>query len=106
MADENMNLPTEDVVEDASVEKKASAPAKTPKNGKGENFFVRTWKKIKKFCRDTFHEMKKVVWMPKDELKKSTLLVIATVLVIAVAIGIVDTAFSKLINFIAGIISI
>ena len=50
--------------------------------------------------------MKKVVWMPKDELKKSTLLVIATVLVIAVAIGIVDTAFSKLINFIAGLISI
>ncbi len=106
MADENMNLPTEESTEDKPVEKKTSAPAKTAKNGKGENFFVRTWKKIKKFCRDTFHEMKKVVWMPKDELKKSTLLVVVAVLGIAVAIGIVDTAFSSLINFIAGLISI
>lgn len=106
MADENMNLPTDESVEDKPVEKKASAPAKTQKNGKGENFFVRTWKKIKKFCRDTFHEMKKVVWMPKDELKKSTLLVVVTVIGVAVAIGIVDTAFSSLINFIAGLISI
>lgn len=115
MADENMNLPTEDLAEDKPVEKKASAPAKTRKKDQQQeekfftrvgHFFVRVWNRLKKFCRDTFHEMKKVVWMPKTELKKSTLLVVVAVLGVAVAIGIVDTAFSSLINFIAGLISI
>lgn len=113
MADENMNLPTEDLAEDKSVEKKVSAPAKTRKKEQGEgffarigHFFVRVWKRVQKFCRDTFHEMKKVSWMPKGELKKSSLLVIVAVLCVAVAIGVVDTAFSALINFIAGLISI
>lgn len=105
MADENMNLPTEDnAPADKPAEKKA--PAKNSKAVKKENFFVRVWKKIKKFSVDTFHEMKKVVWMPKTELKKSSLIVIVAVLVVAVAIGIVDTAFSGLINLIAGLISI
>lgn len=107
MADENMNLPLEDnAPADKPADKKASAPAKNSKAVKKENFFVRTWKKIKKFSVDTFHEMKKVVWMPKTELKKSSLLVIVAVLAVAVAIGIVDTAFSSLINLIAGLISI
>ena len=36
------------------------------------NFFVRVWKKICKFFKDVAGEMKKVVWTPKNELKKST----------------------------------
>ena len=68
------------------------------------NFFVRAWKKICKFFKDVAGEMKKVVWTPKNELKKSTKLVLAIVIVVALAIAVVDTSFSWLINSIAGLI--
>ena len=73
-------------------------------DAKKENFFVRLGKKIKKLCRDLGSEMKKVVWLSKSETKKSSVLVIVTVIAIAAAIGVVDTAFSTVINFIAGLI--
>jgi preprotein translocase SecE subunit len=89
---------TEDVVE-ATAEKKAKKPvAKKP------NIFKRIWKKIVKLCKDTVGEMKKVVWLPKAELAKSTKLVVVTVVAIAAAIAVIDTAFSFLINGIAGLI--
>ena len=63
-------------------------------------------KALKKFCTDTVGEMKKVVWTPKNELKKSTILVVVSVLAIAIVIAVVDTAFSFVINGIAGLISL
>ena len=60
--------------------------------------------KIVKLCKDTVGEMKKVVWLPKAELAKSTKLVVVTVVAIAAAIAVIDTAFSFLINGIAGLI--
>ena len=48
--------------------------------------------------------MKKVVWLPKAELAKSTKLVVVTVVAIAAAIAVIDTAFSFIINGIAGLI--
>ena len=45
-----------------------------------ENVFVRIWNKIKKFCKDTTSELKKVPWTSKTELFKSTKLVVVTVL--------------------------
>ena len=108
MAEENKNLPVEEEVVDNAASESASSKnepkSKGDKTAKKENFFKRLWKKIKKFCSDTFHEMKKVRWTPKGELKKSTVLVVVTVLVIAVAIALVDTGFSTLINWIAGLI--
>ena len=70
------------------------------------NFFVRVWKKIKKFTTDVVNEMKKVVWTPKAELKKSTVIVVVAVLGVAVAIAIVDSIFSFAINGIAGLFPI
>ena len=110
MADEKMNLPAEEAtaeVEVATTEAtEASKPAKAEKckGEKKENFFVRLGKKIKKLCRDLASEMKKVVWLSKSETKKSSVLVIVTVIVIAAAIGVVDTVFSAVVNFIAGLI--
>lgn len=89
---------TEDV-EVASVEKKAKKPA-----SKKENVFKRIWKKFVKLCKDTVGEMKKVVWLSKAELGKSTKLVVVTVLAVAAAIAVIDTAFSFLINGVAGLI--
>ena len=48
--------------------------------------------------------MKKVVWTPKDELKKSTKIVLVTVIAVGLAIAVVDTFFSWAINSIAGLI--
>ena len=71
---------------------------------KKENFFVRVWKKLCKFTRDTIGELKKVAWLPKDELKKSSKLVIVTVIAVSVAIALVDLGISYAINSIAGLI--
>jgi preprotein translocase subunit SecE len=71
---------------------------------KKPNFFTNAWAKIKKFFSDLAGEMKKIAWMPKNELKKSTLLVIVAVLAVSAAIGIVDTLFGWIINLIAGLI--
>ena len=68
------------------------------------NFFVRTWKKLCKFCSDTAGELHKVVWTPKDELKKSSKLVIISVIAICLAIAIVDVCASYAINGLAGLV--
>ena len=89
---------TEDV-EAVAAEKKAKKPA-----AKKENVFKRIWKKFVKLCKDTVGEMKKVVWLSKAELGKSTKLVVVTVVAVAAAIAVIDTAFSFLINTFAGLI--
>ena len=71
---------------------------------KKPNWFVRTWSKFIKFCKDTVGELKKVVWTPKHEVIKSTQLVIVVVAIICVTIALIDTGSSKLINLLAGLI--
>ena len=89
------------------LEKETLKGEKKSKNKSGEkkpNIFVRAWKRICKFVKDVVGEMKKVVWTPKDELKKSTKLVLVIVISVAIVIAIIDTSFSWLINSIAGLI--
>ena len=71
---------------------------------KKKNFFVRVWNKLVKFCKDTHGELKKVVWTPRSELKKSFKLVIATVVAVAAVIAVIDLGSSWIINSIAGLI--
>ena len=80
------------------------APKKQKPTVKKDNFFKRICKKFVKLCKDTVGEMKKVVWTPKAELRKNTTLVIVTVVAVCVAIAIIDTGCSYLINTIAGLI--
>ncbi len=101
MAEENMNIPEEQLAETtAPAEKKAKSKAPQKK----ENFFVRVWKKLVKFCKDTVGELKKVVWTPKAEVFKSFKLVIVTVVAVGLAIAVVDLTSSFIINTIAGLI--
>ena len=102
MAEENMNLQNEET-EVVKVSGKADKKAKKAEANK-VNFFVRVWKKITKLFWDTVGELKKVVWTPKAELIKNTKLVIATVVLVGVAIALVDFASSWIINSIAGLI--
>ena len=71
---------------------------------KKPNFFVRTWRKLCKLCKDVVGEMKKFVWTSKSELKKSTKIVLITVFVFAVAIAIVDVLFFNGIELLAGLV--
>ncbi len=71
---------------------------------KKPNWFVRSWRKLCKFCKDTYGELKKVVWTPKAELWKSTKLVVITVVAICVAVALIDLGSSWLINMIAELI--
>ena len=86
------------------VQKKSAASAKKEKRVKKDNFLKRIIKKFVKLCKDTVGEMKKVVWTPKAEVKKNTKLVVATVVVIGVAIAIIDTACAYIITGLAGLI--
>ena len=94
MAEENMNLSTEKSVE----EKKSKKVEKKP------NFFVRAGRRIAKFCKDVSGEMKKVVWTSKEDLRKHTKLVLITIVAVGIAIAVVDTACSWIINSLAGLI--
>ena len=102
MSEENKNLPLNENEEVAEV--KAKAKNESKKADKKPGLFVRICKKLAKLCKDVVGEMQKVVWTPKDELKKSSKIVIVTVIAVGIAIAIVDTAFSVLINSIAGLI--
>lgn len=74
------------------------------KKQKKENVFVRFGKKLVKICKDTVGELKKVVWLPKTELVKSSKLVIVAVVAVSVAIALVDLGISWVITSIAGLI--
>ena len=91
-------------VVEAPVVKSAKTKKSSKKEVKKENFFKRIWKKFIKFCKDTVGEMKKVTWTSKDELWKSTKLVIVTVVAIAAVIAVIDTGFALLINWLAGLV--
>ena len=104
MSEENKNLPIDEAAEVEVEAKKSKTKLDGKKNDKKPNFFVRVWKKLCKLCKDVIGEMKKVVWTPKDELKKSTKLVLATVVAVGLAIAVVDTCFSWIINSFAGLI--
>ena len=99
MAEQNQKS-VEFIEEEASQDKKKAAKNTT----KRANIFVRAWKRIVKFFKDTVGELKKVYWTPKDELIKNTKLVVITVIAVGVAIAIVDTASSFIVNSIAGLI--
>ena len=101
MSEDKKSVSADDVEMDVVEAKKAKDSRKADKK---PNFFVRIWKKLCKLCKDVVGEMKKVVWTPKDELKKSSRIVLATVVAVGVAIAIVDTSFSWIINSIAGLI--
>ncbi|MDY3845982.1 MAG: preprotein translocase subunit SecE [Eubacteriales bacterium] len=82
----------------------STAKAKeSKKKDKKPNFFVRLGRRIAKFCRESWSELKKVVWMSGKELRKSTLLVVVSVIILSAAIALIDYAFTVAIQGIAGL---
>ena len=89
----------------ADKKKNISAEKAGEKSKNSENFFVKIWKKLVKLCKDTKGELKKVSWTSKTEVFKSFKLVIATVVVVAVIIAVIDFCSWRLIDALAGIVS-
>ena len=103
MAEDNKNLNAENTA-DVSVEVTKKANKKSPKTDAKPNFFVRIWRKLVKLYKDLVSELKKVTWTSKSELWKSTKLVVITVVAVGVAIALVDTVSSFIVNTLAGLI--
>ncbi len=89
---------------------KKTAPAKAPKVKESKskkakaNIFVRAARRIKKFWKEYWSELKKVSWMSWKDIRKNTALVAVTVVAFSVAIGLIDTAFGTIIEGLAGMV--
>ncbi|MBQ8323897.1 MAG: preprotein translocase subunit SecE [Clostridia bacterium] len=59
--------------------------------------------KIANFFKNYKSELKKVVWMPKNDLIKSTGIVLLVLVAACVLIGLLDFAFSGLLNLVSSI---
>jgi preprotein translocase subunit SecE len=56
--------------------------------------------KIKTFLSETKHELIKVTWPTKEELKESTRVVIVAAFVLTVFIGVIDQILNRIIKLI------
>lgn len=71
------------------------------KNQKKPGFFAgvkRFFQNIAKFFRDTFSEMKKVVWPSKKQIGNNVLVVVVVVVIAALLIFGLDAVFSLLLK--------
>ena len=59
--------------------------------------------KIANFFKNNKSEFKKVVWMPKNDLVKSTGIVLLVLIVACALIGLLDLAFSSVLNLLSSI---
>ena len=57
---------------------------------KKENWFKRTWGKVKKFFRELRSELKKVVWSTPQQVLKNAAIVVGCVIVVGVFIWVFD----------------
>jgi len=54
--------------------------------------------KINNFIKEAIAELKKVIWPNQKELKKSTIVVIFTIIIASIFIGLVDIFFTKVLT--------
>ena len=59
--------------------------------------------KVGKFLRSIKSESKKVVWLPWNQVRKSTIVVIIVVVAVAIVIGVLDAAFASGIGALSGL---
>ncbi len=65
---------------------------------KKENWFKRTWGKIRKYFRELKSELKKVVWSTPRQVLKNALIVVCCVLVVGIFVWVFDLAAQFLIT--------
>lgn len=70
----------------------------TPKKKK-----VSLGQKIQRFWRETIGELRKVTWPTPEEAWKMTRIVLVVMIVMAVVLGALDFAFSRMISFLVNL---
>ena len=55
--------------------------------------------KLVNFIKESYAELKKVIWPTRDEVISSTKVVIVSVLIIAIALGLIDIVLYRVMNF-------
>ena len=60
--------------------------------------------KVKKFFRDYKSEFKKIVWPDKKDTLRQSGVVAVTIVIVALAVFLLDTGFTKLLMAIAGLV--
>lgn len=79
---------------------KTNKSVKAAKKDKKPFFLVRFFRWVKKFFRDTYTEMKKVVWPSKKQIVNNTLVVIAVVIICGLVIFGLDNLFGFVLRLI------
>lgn len=54
------------------------------------------------FCKEAYQELRKVAWMPRQQLIGSTVVVIVLVCLVAVYAGFIDMVLSRLLRILLG----
>ena len=107
-ADAAVDLTDEETVETDETVKADTTPVKKDadkkKTAKGKVEKVKKPNPILKFLRELRSEIKKVVWMPKDQLFRSSRVVILAIIVISTVISLLDLAFAELLQRLASAI--
>ena len=57
---------------------------------KKQNWFARTWNRIRKYVRDSKSELKKVVYPSAKQVRNNTLLVLLCVLIVGIFVWVFD----------------
>lgn len=57
------------------------------------------FEKIQRFWRETIGELRKVTWPTREEAWKMTRLVLVVMVIMALILGVLDFAFSRLVTF-------
>ena len=65
---------------------------------KKENWFKRTWGKVKKYFRELRSELKKVVWPSGKQLVNNTVVVLVAVLIVGIIVCLFDLGAGELIG--------
>ena len=72
---------------------------------KKQNFFVRAWSGLKRYCREMKSELKKVVWPTKNQVVNNTLVVLLCCLVVGAFVWIFDLAAGKAVQALISLLS-
>ena len=65
---------------------------------KKENWFKRTWGKVKKYFRELRSELKKVVWPTKSQMVNNTVIVLVCTLIVGICIWVFDAVGGVVVN--------
>ena len=70
---------------------------------KKQNWFVRTWNRIRKYVRDSKSELKKVVYPSLKQVRNNTLIVLLCVLIVGIFVWVFDAVATLVVQ---GLISL